>query len=365
MEGLTISFYTRKALQADTLMQAGRWFGYRNGYRDLVRLFIRRDPDDAPQRVDLYEAFEGLMRDEMALRESLEEYEGFDENGDPILEPWQVPPIVSQHLPYLRPSARNKMFNAEIHTKGDAGRLKDYYGIPPRSSSAEKKLNFELWAPILASAADSKTLQSSRRKAEERTPKPFTAKVGTVTASDFLKLLDGLQWDERFLKVIDPTRRFYHQLAERGGLSDLVILWPQLASQSQLVDLPIIGSGQVVTRQRRDEPRIGFVGSDAKHRDAAERIAGTKKDTADPIADSLRDPAGRRAALLVYVAADPASHGASKTSFENLSASPEAKDLAVLMSLVAPTSATSHGKSMIEWRVKRPSLRGTPAVAKA
>ncbi|ADT97565.1 Z1 domain-containing protein [Mycolicibacterium gilvum] len=364
VEGLTISFYTRKALQADTLMQAGRWFGYRDGYRDLVRLFIRRDPDDAIQRVDLYEAFEGLMRDEMALRESLEEYEGFDENGDPILEPWQVPPIVSQHLPYLRPSARNKMFNAEIHTKGDAGRLKDYYGIPPRSSGDEKRLNFELWAPILASAIETKSFQSSRRKAEERTPKPFTAKVGTVAISDFLTLLDGLNWDERFRQVIDPTRRFYHNLAERGGLTDLVILWPQLTSESQLVELPGIGQGQVVTRQRREEPRIGFVGSDAKHRDAAERIAGAAKANADPVADALRDPARRRAALLVYVAADPVAKGAGKATFKDLDAAPDAKDLAVLMSLVAPSTATTHGKSVIEWTVRRPSLRGTAAVPK-
>lgn len=363
VEGLTISFYTRKALQADTLMQAGRWFGYRDGYRDLVRLFIRRDPDYAPQRVDLYEAFEGLMRDEMALRASLEEYEGFDENGDPILEPWQVPPIVSQHLPYLRPSARNKMFNAEIHTMGNAGRLKDFYGIPPRSAGDEKLANFELVAPVLASVVkdDGKSFLSSRRKSEE-TPRPFTARVGTITVSDFLSLLDNLRWNDQFRKVIDPTRRFYHNLAERGGLTDLVVVWPQLASSSQLYELPNIGAGQVVTRQRRDSPRIGFVGSDAKHRDAVERIAGASKDTADPVADSLRDPSGRRGALLVYVAADPVHKGDAKATVDDLDAAPGAQDLAVLISLVAPITATAHGKSVIEWTVKRPSQRGVVAV---
>jgi hypothetical protein len=43
-------------------MQAGRWFGFREGYRDLVRLYIRRE-----QRVDLYEAFEALLLDEEAF----------------------------------------------------------------------------------------------------------------------------------------------------------------------------------------------------------------------------------------------------------------------------------------------------------
>lgn len=39
LEGLTISYFTRNASAMDTLMQMGRWFGYRPGYLDLCRLF--------------------------------------------------------------------------------------------------------------------------------------------------------------------------------------------------------------------------------------------------------------------------------------------------------------------------------------
>jgi len=39
LEGLTISYFTRSTGTADTLMQMGRWFGFRNGYLDLCRLF--------------------------------------------------------------------------------------------------------------------------------------------------------------------------------------------------------------------------------------------------------------------------------------------------------------------------------------
>ena len=42
VEGLTVSYYRRRTSQADTLMQMGRWFGFRKGYRDLVRLYIDR-----------------------------------------------------------------------------------------------------------------------------------------------------------------------------------------------------------------------------------------------------------------------------------------------------------------------------------
>ena len=42
IEGLTTTYYRRTTQQADTLMQMGRWFGFRPGYRDLVRLYIGR-----------------------------------------------------------------------------------------------------------------------------------------------------------------------------------------------------------------------------------------------------------------------------------------------------------------------------------
>lgn len=39
MEGLSISYFLRTSRMYDTLMQMGRWFGYRPGYLDLCRLF--------------------------------------------------------------------------------------------------------------------------------------------------------------------------------------------------------------------------------------------------------------------------------------------------------------------------------------
>lgn len=43
LEGLTISYFTRGSNTYDTLMQMGRWFGYRPGYLDLCRLFTTQD----------------------------------------------------------------------------------------------------------------------------------------------------------------------------------------------------------------------------------------------------------------------------------------------------------------------------------
>lgn len=43
LEGLNISYFTRNSQFYDTLMQMGRWFGYRKGYDDLCKVFIPRD----------------------------------------------------------------------------------------------------------------------------------------------------------------------------------------------------------------------------------------------------------------------------------------------------------------------------------
>jgi hypothetical protein len=42
LEGLTVSYYLRAAKLYDTLMQMGRWFGYRPGYLDLCRIYTTR-----------------------------------------------------------------------------------------------------------------------------------------------------------------------------------------------------------------------------------------------------------------------------------------------------------------------------------
>lgn len=43
LEGLTTSYFLRNSMMYDTLMQMGRWFGYRPGYEDLCRIWIPAD----------------------------------------------------------------------------------------------------------------------------------------------------------------------------------------------------------------------------------------------------------------------------------------------------------------------------------
>lgn len=67
LEGLTVSYFTRSSSTYDTLMQMGRWFGYRPGYLDLCRLFTTKE---------LYGYFSHIS---MATEDLSEQFEYMDE----------------------------------------------------------------------------------------------------------------------------------------------------------------------------------------------------------------------------------------------------------------------------------------------
>ena len=46
LEGLTVSYFLRNSMMYDTLLQMGRWFGYRDGYADVCRIFMTEDAID-------------------------------------------------------------------------------------------------------------------------------------------------------------------------------------------------------------------------------------------------------------------------------------------------------------------------------
>ena len=65
LEGLTISYFLRHSRMYDSLLQMGRWFGYRNGYIDLSRIFasstlISNFAEIARANYDLAEQFRQL-----------------------------------------------------------------------------------------------------------------------------------------------------------------------------------------------------------------------------------------------------------------------------------------------------------------
>lgn len=74
LEGLTVSYFLRASRMYDTLMQMGRWFGYRPGYLDLCRLYISGELADwfryiADASRELHEEFKLAVESGMTPRE--------------------------------------------------------------------------------------------------------------------------------------------------------------------------------------------------------------------------------------------------------------------------------------------------------
>lgn len=65
LEGLCVSFFLRTSRQYDTLLQMGRWFGYRTDYEDLPRLWTT---------LDLASRFSALSVIEQEIREDINLY---------------------------------------------------------------------------------------------------------------------------------------------------------------------------------------------------------------------------------------------------------------------------------------------------
>jgi len=67
LEGLTVSYYLRASRTYDTLMQMGRWFGYRPGYADVCRIFTSAELVSWFQHIvmaseALWDEFESMQR---------------------------------------------------------------------------------------------------------------------------------------------------------------------------------------------------------------------------------------------------------------------------------------------------------------
>lgn len=147
IEGLTITYFRRKSTNEAALMQMGRWFGYRAGYRDLVRLWISRNEPARPSPVDIYDFFESVCIDEETLRRKFREwYELRNPDGSRIT-PIQIRPLISTVDARLKPVARNQMWNARLESMTYSGvRENTMFG----DDAQHIRLNLDLWESLFS-----------------------------------------------------------------------------------------------------------------------------------------------------------------------------------------------------------------------
>lgn len=361
VEGLTVSYYTRKTTAADTLMQMGRWFGYRPHYRDLVRLYIGRNvPGPRKTVIDLYKAFEAIVRDEEDFREELRKFEGFDDDGRPRVRPMDVPPLVYQSLPYLKPTSSNKMYNAELTEQGEGGKVVDFNQQGEHDDEVNR-MHFEAVQPLLDAA---NTEGNFFYINEAGSPRPWKARYGVVKADALIDVVSKFRWAKNF--KFDPYLAFMHKAIAEGTLKDWAVIVPEIDS------LPTRTVGdrnlKIIRRYRRPDRPWQFSGSSTRQRDALLAISsGIDADTVDvhgEIESALQLPAyshvkelkiATRGALLLTFAGDSAStryHDAKGVTVPTLLPDPtDPKNVATLFSYALPLLSAPAGR--IAFKVRR------------
>ncbi|HCG45875.1 Z1 domain-containing protein [Corynebacterium flavescens] len=399
VEGLTISYFRRRAGGADTLMQTGRWFGFRKGFQDLVRLYA---PDS------LVEMFEGAMHDEENFRANVKDYSQMGPDGKPLLTPMRLAPLVQQTLPQLKPTSRNKMFNAIVVKSACAPKLTEFGSIPERKERGALAENFEQVAmPLLKELRPEPQEMAYLRVEGIRANKPrvstgtVTGYVGTMDSKRFLSAFRAMNWVSGIAyeaNFVAPRIKYLDELIGKGRHSDarnsdfaeVAIILPTQKSESARkkaknfinvpgIDFPI----PLVRRKRRsDSDRKDITGVDRKFAYVVERIAGGELCTRvdgdllqqyDPEKDQelefahLEEPfemdpsiASRRGAVLLtlFDDRDEATLNEIDKSGEWIQPSFEKGEVGVALAFNSPHAPLKLRERAIEWSVVVPGKEG-------
>lgn len=139
LEGLTVSYFYRRSIMYDTLMQMARWFGYRDGYRDLIRLYTTKE---------CATWYDKINKATIELKEYLVDMERQKK------EPTEFGISVRSTEEALIVTARNKMQSAEqiVLNLDYSGGLYENFFVDPRLEKAQE--NLEIGNCFVAKIAD-------------------------------------------------------------------------------------------------------------------------------------------------------------------------------------------------------------------
>lgn len=235
LEGLSVSYFLRASRMYDTLMQMGRWFGYRLGYADLCRLFTTAQLLEWYQHISLASEEMRDQFDEMVQLNSTPSRYG----------------IKIRTLPgMLQITAANKMRGAVKMYLSYSDRLMETYSF--ERTPAIVAANFQLARNLVASMGVPAALpQRSRR--EVKPVQPLTWKTTADVVIDFLKSYKTSQPNIEPLKLTD----YIQKQAALGTLASWTVVLVQADSKekSPPVNFLINGAEQPVNTTYRAHAR--------------------------------------------------------------------------------------------------------------
>lgn len=189
IENLVSTYFLRGGTQMDTLMQMGRWFGYRKGYELLPRIWM---PEETRKKFVFMAGVEQELREELAL---------FMDGGR---DPAEYGPRVRVHpsATWLRPTAQNRMKEiqgAEYDFSGTNKQTTIFHAR--REDKALLDANLSIASKLVASLG--KPSESPRKSAIWRS-------VGFHHVAEFLCALN-VHGRDRFFTEISAFVRWFRK----------------------------------------------------------------------------------------------------------------------------------------------------------
>jgi hypothetical protein len=217
LEGLMVSYFLRNSMMYDTLMQMGRWFGYRPGYDDLCRVWMLEEAEGWYSHIA--ESIEEL-RDELRRMEAVN------------ATPEQFGLKVRSHPDTLIVTARNKMGSSEKHVVsiGLANRFIETAIL--RRDQAALQANR---SAALALADALRAIGKAPEAAETRGGSRLVQQVPGSIILDFLAVFQNHPGS--FLTDTDPVRRYIEERID-GELKewDVLVAGVERGDDRPLVD---------------------------------------------------------------------------------------------------------------------------------
>ncbi len=301
IEGLTISYYRRVAGNADTLMQMGRWFGFRPGYRDLVRVFLGVN-EGKRGATDLVALFKEACLMEERFRDEIRRYIRLP--GAPRITPKHIPPLISMSGS-LPPTSGNKMFNAKIVSKNFGGKRTMLTKAPTKDGVYQNLITLE----SLLKAAMHVGLVDLGGKKTGGEAVAVAAHVFGASSDSMVQFLKNYRWLESEFKHPDRPDEASLQIEflekQKHGIASWLVIAPQ-REKSFGDPLAMEGSCKLAVKERHRVISGGRfqVFGEPKHRTVAEFLAaiheGAKSlELPNPATKKLQDK--HRAICLLYL----------------------------------------------------------------
>jgi hypothetical protein len=244
LEGLTVSYFLRSSKMYDTLMQMGRWFGYRPGYEDLVRIWLTADSKGWYQHVT--EVITELRQDLIDMERS---------SGTPM----DFGLKVRTHPDSLLITARNKMgaSRAYVHSTGLSNRWIELHEVSGDSVTQEHNLRVALELLRDIGAGPDKGVSGS--------PPGSGCLVRDVPVERLFKFLSDYKTPEPFNPAKHPKnlRRFISD-SNDPRLSSWLVFIPFGEGPEGVEGSPITGQLCLKRRPRKDVGSVLSLGD--RHR---------------------------------------------------------------------------------------------------